>query len=212
MKRNLIFGMGLLLFSMSLSAQYQDATKEQTDEIVSKITMSSESMTTLQGDFTQVKELSFMDDKVTSEGKMYYKKPNKIRWEYTKPIQYIFSMDGKTLQTTSGDKTNKMPVKSSKIFTEISHVMIGSISGSGLVDSPDFDARFFVGKDDYKVVLTPKKKEIKDLFSSVVIYIAKKDSLIYTVETVEKSGDKTTITLKNVQVNGVIVDETFTGE
>ena len=212
MKRNLIFGMGLLLISLSLSAQYQDATKEQTDEIVSKITMSSESMTTLQGDFTQVKELSFMDDKVTSEGKMYYKKPNKIRWEYTKPIQYIFSMDGKTLQTTSGDKTNKMPVKSSKIFTEISHVMIGSISGSGLVDSPDFDARFFVGKEDYKVVLTPKKKEIKDLFSSVVIYIAKKDSKIHTVETVEKSGDKTTITLKNVQVNGEIVDETFTGE
>jgi outer membrane lipoprotein-sorting protein len=198
---------GLLLYPALLQAQYRDATKEQQDEIVSRITQAADDMRTLQGDFVQVKELSFMDDKVTSEGKMYYKKADKIRWEYTKPYKYVFTMDGKNVRM--GDKTNAVPVNSSKMFGEISKVMIGGVSGSGLVGSPDFDAGFMVGKDDYKIVLTPKKKEIKDLFSTVQLYVNKADHRIRSVELVEKSGDRTTITLKNVRINAAIGDNIF---
>jgi outer membrane lipoprotein-sorting protein len=208
-KKSLVLFAGILLCIFSVSAQYQDVTKEQKDEIVSKITKAAGDMKTMQGDFIQVKELSFMNDKVTAEGKMYYKKTNKIRWEYTKPYKYVFSMDGQNVWMTSGDKTNKAPVKSSRMFGEISKVMVGSVSGSGLVDSPDFDTQFMVGKDDYKVVLTPKKKEIKELFSSVQLFVNKSDNRIHSVELIEKSGDKTTLTLKNVRVNTVIDDSLF---
>jgi outer membrane lipoprotein-sorting protein len=95
------------------------------------------------------------------------------------------------------------------MFGEISKVMVGGVSGSGLVDSPDFDAQFMVGKDEYQIILTPKKKEVKDLFSSVQLYVGKTDSRIRSVALVEKSGDKTTITLKNVQVNAAIDDKLF---
>ena len=209
MKRNVILLGGLLMCAVFLQAQYQEATKEQQDEIVRKITQAAGDMKTLQGDFVQVKELSFMDDKVTSEGKIYYKKTDKIRWEYTKPYPYVFSMDGQQVRMTSGDKTSVVPIKSSKMFGEISKVMVGGVSGSGLVGSPDFDAQFMVGKDDYKIILTPKKKEVKDLFSSVQLYVGKSDSRIHSVELVEKSGDKTTITLKNVQINTAISDAVF---
>ena len=209
MKKISILLIGLLFCSISLSAQYQKATEEQKNEVVSKITQASSDMNTMQSDFTQVKELSFMDDKVTSEGKMYYKKANKIRWEYIKPYKYVFSMDGQNVRMTTGDKTNKVPVKQSKMFGEISRVMTGGISGSGLVDSPDFDSQFMVGKDDYQIILTPKKKEISDLFSSVQLYVGKSDSRIRSVELVEKSGDKTIITLKNVKVNAAIDDKIF---
>ena len=209
MRRYSVLLMGLFFCSISLSAQYQKATEEQKKEIVSKITQVSGDMNTMQCDFTQVKELSFMDDKVTSEGKMFYKKTNKIRWEYTKPYQYIFSMDGQTMRMNAGDKKTTIPANQSKLFSEISRVMVGGVSGSGLVDSPDFDTQFLVGSADYKVVLTPKKKEVKDLFSAIQLYVGKPDNRIRSVELVEKSGDKTTITLKNVQVNMAINDEIF---
>lgn len=207
--KNLLLFISLLLCSVSLSAQYQNATEAQKKEVMDKISQAASEMNSMQGDFVQVKELSFMDDKVTSEGKMYYKKTNKIRWEYTKPYSYVFSMDGQHVRMTSGDKTNKVPVNSSKMFGEISKVMVGGVSGEGLVNSPDFDTQFMVGKDDYKIVLTPKKKEIKDLFSTVQVYVGKTDNRIRAVELVEKSGDKTTITLKNVQVNTTIGDDIF---
>ena len=150
-----------------------------------------------------------MDDKQTSEGKMYYKKTDKIRWEYIKPIKYVLSMDGQNVHMTTGGKTDKTSLKSSKMFGGISNVMIGGVSGRGLVNSPDFDSQFMVGKDDYQIILTPKKKEIKDLFSSVQLYVGKSDNRIRSVELVEKSGDKTTITLKNVKINEAIDDKIF---
>jgi outer membrane lipoprotein-sorting protein len=150
-----------------------------------------------------------MDEKVTSEGKMYFKKTNKIRWEYTKPVQYVFTMDGQNIKMTSGGNTTSIPANQSKMFNEISKVMIGGVSGSGLVDSPDFDIQFFVGSNDYKVVLDPKKKEVKDLFSAVQLFVGKADNRIRSVELVEKNGDKMTISLKNMQVNANINDALF---
>ena len=200
---------GLFFCSISLSAQYQNATEEQKREIVSKITQVSSEMNTMQCDFTQVKELSFMDDKVTSEGKLFFKKSNKIRWENTKPYQYAFSMDGQNAHMTQGGQTTTIPANQNKMFKELSSVMVGSVSGVGLVDSPDFDTQFFVGNSDYKVVLSPKKKEVKDLFSAIQIYVGKPDTRIRSVELLEQSGDKTTITLKNLQVNAAINDELF---
>jgi outer membrane lipoprotein-sorting protein len=50
---------------------------------------------------------------------------------------------------------------------------------------------------------------VKDLFASIQLHIGKTDSRINIVELVEKSGDKTTIQLKNVQINPAINDEIF---
>ncbi|MDR3250928.1 MAG: outer membrane lipoprotein carrier protein LolA [Tannerella sp.] len=200
---------GLFGVVASLFAQYQEATEAEKAKIAGSITGASGAMNTMICDFTQVKELSFMDEKATSEGKMYYKKENKIRWEYTKPYKYVFSTDGKDVSMTTGDRTNKTPVKSNRLFGEISKIMIGSVSGKGLVGSPDFDTQFLVGKDGYKLQLTPLKKEIKDIFSAINLFVDKSDSRVHTVELVEKSGDRTVISLKNIKINTTIDEELF---
>lgn len=209
MKKYSVLIMGLFFCSASLSAQYQSATEDQKKEIIGRIMQVSGEMSSMQCDFTQVKELSFMDEKITSEGKMVFKKPNKIRWEYTKPMKYIFSMDGQNIRMTSGDNTTTISANQNKLFKEISSVMVGGIGGAGLVDSPDFDAQFFMGSNDYKVVLVPKKKEVKDLFSAIQVYVGKSDNRIRSVELVEQSGDRMTVTMKNVQMNTAIDDELF---
>jgi len=201
--------LGIIFCAVSLSAQYQNATEAQKKEITAKITQAAEQMNTMQCDFTQVRELSFMDEKVTSEGKVHFKKTNKIRLEYTKPYQYVFTMDGQNMKMTSGGQTTTTLTNQSKLFNEISKVLVGGVSGSGLIDSPDFDTQFMVGSDDYKMVLTPKKKEVRDLFSAIQLYVGKSDNRIRAIELLEKGGDKTTITLRNFQLNTAINDELF---
>jgi len=204
-----VLWIGLLFCSITGSAQYQKATEEQQKEIVSKITQALSAMNTMQCDFTQVKELTFIGDKATSEGKMFYKKTNKLRWEYTKPVQYAFSTDGKNLWTTAGGRTTAVPAGQRKLLDGMNKVMISGVTGTGLVNSPDFDTDILVGSDDYKIVLIPTKKEVKDLYSSMQLYVNKQSNRTQSVELVEKNGDKTTIELKNIQVNKAMNDEIF---
>jgi outer membrane lipoprotein-sorting protein len=206
----IVFLLGLALcWAISAKAQYKETDEAQKDEIVGRIAKASAEMQTMQCDFTQVKDLSFMNDKMTSEGRMYYKQTDKIRWEYLRPYKYVFAIDGRNVNQTTGDKINRTPIKSSKLLGEISKLMIGGISGSGLVDSQDFEVQLLVGNDDYKVILTPRKKEVKALFTAINLFVNKADSRIRTVEMIEKSGDKTTVTLKNIQTNTTINDDIF---
>ncbi len=209
MRKLIVLFLGMVVVVATLSAQYQNATDSQKQEVVGKISQAAGEMNTMQSEFTQVRELSLMDDKITSVGKIYFKKPNKVRLEYTSPYQYAFSIDGQSMKMTSGGQTTTTPTNQSKLFNEISKVLIGGISGSNLVDSPDFDTQFSVGKDDFKVVLVPKKKEVRDLFAAIHLFIGKQDNRIRSIELIEKGGDKTSITLKNLQVNAPIHDDTF---
>ena len=199
----------LLCTTMVAQSSYQAATDSQKKEIIDKITLASNDMRTMQCDFTQEKELSFMNDKVVSEGKMYYKQPNKIRWEYTKPLAYVFAMDGKNIFMDAGSNQTTIPARSSKLFSSMSDIIIGGVSGAGLIDSPDFTALFAVGSNDYRITLTPQKKEVKDMFDHIQLFVNKSDSRIQKVELVEKGGDKTLILLKNTQINATINDEIF---
>ena len=199
----------LLCVTVFAQPAYQPATETQKNEIVAQITQASGAMKTMSCDFTQEKELSFMNEKVTSEGKMYYKQPDKIRWEYTKPITYVFAMDGKNIFLDSGSNQNRIPARSSTLFNEISNIIIGGVSGVGLIDSPNFTSQFSVGANNYRVTLTPLKKEVQDLFSSIQLYVNKTDSRISEVELIEKGGDKTLIRLRNMQTNVTINDEIF---
>jgi outer membrane lipoprotein-sorting protein len=210
-KRMYTVWIGGLLSGVTMLAQspWQPATEAQKAELIEKVKQTAAEMKTMTCDFTQVKELSFMDEKITAEGKMNYKQPDKIRWEYTKPYTFVFATDGKNIFTGTGNSSNKMPVKSSKLFSAIADIMIGGVSGSGLVDSPDFTTQVESSKNEYRVTLTPLKKEIKDLFSAVQLHIRRTDYRIYKVELIEKSDDKTSIELKNIQLNTTIRDEIF---
>ena len=209
MKKYIVLLICLLFCSVTVSAQYQKATEEQQKEIVAKIKQASGNVNTMKCDFTQVRELSFVDEIITSEGKMYYKKANKIRWEYIKPHPYSLSMDGKSTTMMHGDKSTTMPVGQRRMFDEIYKVMLICVNGMGFVDSPDFDATLYVGSDDNKVILTPKKKEMKAFFSSIQLYASKQDSRIRLIELVQKDGEKVIITLKNIQLNTIISDTIF---
>ena len=206
----LMYIIGCLLLCVTMVSQsYQAATEAQKKEIIDKITQASTTMKTMRCDFTQEKELSFMNEKVTSEGKMFYKQPDKIRWEYTKPQAYVFAMDGKDIFLDAGSNQSRIPARSSRLFSGISDIIIGGISGVGLIDSPDFTSRFSVGTNNYLITLTPLKKEIQDLFANIQLYVNQTDGRITEVELIEKGGDKTLILLKSMQTNVTINDEVF---
>ena len=189
---------------------YKPATEAQQKELIQKITELSEQLKTLQCDFVQKKTFSILSEEMTSEGRMFFKQKDKIRWEYNKPYHFEFVMNGNKIMINTEGNKNIVDVSSSKMFSEMSKMIIVGISGSGIFDPSKFAFKFMIGTIDNMVILSPKQKEIKQIFKEITICFNLADQTINTVEIEEFSGDKTLIIMKNKQINSVLSDEIFT--
>src|SRR3569832_1483004 len=58
------------------------------------LTRSNASVQTISSDFSQVKNLALLADKIKSKGKFFFKKEDKVRIEYTSPFSYLLVMNG----------------------------------------------------------------------------------------------------------------------
>jgi len=201
-----IFGATAVMFAQS---GYTPATEIQQKEMMQKITKATEQLQTLRCDFVQKKTISILEDEMLSEGRMSFKQTDKLRWEYTKPYQYEFVMNNDKVMFHSETTKNIIDVNSSKVFREISKIIVSGINGSGIFDRSKFTAQFMVGAKDDMVILVPIQKEIKQLFNKIQICFNKSDYTVNSVEIEELNGDKTLIEMRNKQINTELKDEIF---
>lgn len=210
MFRTYIITIFLSLLTCMTSAQiYRNASIAEEKQINEKVSANAISMKTMTCNFEQIKELSFLNDKSISKGLLFYKKPNKVRWEYKHPYSYIFIMNGEKVIIQSENNKNEINLNSSKQFQQISKIILGGVSGNGLTNSSDFHILFYTSNEDYKLQLQPLKKEIKSLFSQINLFVSKGDGSINKVEMIEKTGDKTIIRFLSMKRNMLLNDEVF---
>src|SRR6188768_3222118 len=69
---------------------------------------STAALKTLQSDFVQTKHLSLLAEKISSKGKFYYSKEDKVRIEYTAPFQYLLVMNGGQIMIKDEQKTSRV--------------------------------------------------------------------------------------------------------
>ena len=198
------------VFSTIIFAQnYRPATPEQQRDLIRNITAASEKMNTLRCDFVQRKTISILADELISEGRLSFKQADKLNWEYTRPYQYRFTMNGDKIMIDSGTNQNIINVSGNRMFSEISRIIISGINGSGIFDGDRFTAEFNIGANDYQVVLMPRQRDLRQMFNSITLTFDKNDYSVNTAEIREANGDATFITMKNKQININLDDEIF---
>ena len=90
MKRILFHLIGLLLTVSDPWAHSQDSTPA-TPKIVKKIQDQYQATQSLEADFTQVNHYEGFSSTFTSKGRLYIKRPGKLRWDYLEPSkQQVF--------------------------------------------------------------------------------------------------------------------------
>ena len=184
--------------SVSFAQNFTQAqVKERINSVASK-------MKSLQCDFVQTKTISMLKSKVVSYGKMYYTQPNKLRWEYTSPYRYTFIINGQNVLLKNTKGSSKIDVNQSKIFKEITRIMMSSVLGTCVSNNRDFNVVLHGNGKKWEAVLTPKKSPMKQMFKTIIVYFDMNKSMVSGVKMTEKNGDTTTITLKNVKVNSAI--------
>jgi outer membrane lipoprotein carrier protein len=196
----------LMAMSFISSAYSQNMSEAQ---IRTKINQAASQLQTLQCDFVQTKHLKMLNDKLVSHGKMYYKKSDKLRWEYTTPYHYIFILNGSRVLLKNEKRNDIIDVNQNKVFKEIARLMMNSVVGKSLSDSRDFSSKISSSNSELIATLTPMRKDLKQMFKQISLYFSQSTSLVYKVILVEKNGDKTVIELKNAKKNEPVNTNVF---
>lgn len=198
----------IVLLGCQLFAQNTELTGEKRTAVVSAIEKAHKQMTSLSATFTQEKSSSMFTEKVIQKGKIFYKSPRQLRWEYTTPksMAIIFS-NGKVLLKNEKGTTNNP----NKMLSEMGNMIMNTINGNLLQDNTNFQTKYYKNSKtgDYVVVLTPLNKRIKAYYKDITITLNAKTYLADKVVMNEVNGDSTAILFADKKTNGTLSDSLF---
>ena len=193
---------------ISAFGQVKVSPHEQ-QRVLQRFNTSSSSLVSMQCDFVQTKMMKLLKNDMHSKGKMYFVKPDKLRWEYSTPYKYIFILNGNEVEIKSENNTQKVNIQRNKMFRLLSNIILQTITGGHLNNSSDFTVEILKNKDMFLAKLTPKKKELKTIYTSIEIVFNSSLTMVKSVRMEEKTGDITTVELLNVNTNTQISDTLF---
>jgi outer membrane lipoprotein carrier protein len=200
----LLFFLGLTI--NSLNAQNYSKLSE-TNTFEKKLRTSVGDLKTFSSTFDQIKYVTYLNVKVNSSGKYYIKKPDYLRWEYTKPYNYIVKVrEGKVTIDDNGENS-ELKVKGTKIFEQVNKILKLSMTG-GFSKSEDFIFHLYESEKDFKVILTPKNIE-EGLFKNYELYFEKEKLSMEGIKLIEKNDDYTLITFSEVKINEPLPNSLF---
>ncbi len=169
---------------------------------------STASTQSLQSDFSQVKQLSLMAEKISSKGQFYYKKEDKVRIEYTSPFSYLLVMNGGQILVKDEQKSTRINARNSKVMQSVNRIMIDCMRGS-VFSNPDFKVSAFQSARGYLLTLSPASAAVKGMFRQIDVYLGKTGLGVERLTMTEQGGDFTQMDFRNTRKNVNLSDALF---
>lgn len=168
----------------------------------------SRKIETLQTDFVQKKHLSFTDKPIQSSGKFYFKKEQNIRWETQQPNKNIVVITKDFMKISDGKKTQQFDPNKNKMFAQTNEIMMIAVTGE-LPSEKNYKFRFLENNTQYKIILFPLSKVLKEFLKEIHIVFLKSNLEVVELKLVEPSGDFTQSNFKNRVMNKTLPSSLF---
>ena len=199
-----------VLFSTGVWAQNEKPlTEAESQKVVAKLTETAAAMQTLQCRFVQQKTSSMLAEPTIAEGTMHYAAPDRMRWEYTEPYAFALVINGDRIVKVTDGKAEALDAKSGRMYQGMVGIIMGSASGKKLFDTSVFDVMMFDDDTFWRAEMTPKRRDMKRMFSQLVFRFDKKTNGISCVEFKNASGDITSIRFEDIKLNEAIGEKVF---
>ncbi len=207
MRNKLILTFGMLLGVIFLGTAQQTLSQKEALVVKETVIQKSNTTETIVSSFKQYKHLDFLSKDIISDGKLIFKAPNTIKWEYKTPFKYsvIFKND-QLLINDNGDKS-QIDLSSNKSFKQLNSLIIKSVKGD-MFDESQFKISYFK-KSNYIVKFDPIHKDLKSFINSFEITFDKITFDVLSVKMVESSEDYTLIKFIEQKLNSPVSDAIF---
>lgn len=168
----------------------------------------SQKIESIESNFSQVKNLAMLKDKINSKGKFYYKKGNKVRIEYTAPYTYLMVLNNNNMTIRDGQKTSNYNTKSNKIMQSVNNIMLDCMRGS-VYGNKEFSVEAFESGKEYLLKMKPTTAVMKKMFANIEVFLDKKDFHVLRLNMIENGGDNSLMSFTNSVLNKNIPDALF---
>ena len=160
---------------------------------MASLTETATSMQTMQCRFVQSKTMAMLVEPSVSEGRMYFASPD----------------NGERIVKVTDGKAEVLEGNSGRMYQSIVSMIMGSASGKNLFDTSTFDVMLYDDNTFWKAEMTPKRRDMKRMFSQLVFHFDKKTQVINYVEFIGSDGDVTLIRFEEMKVNEGIGENLF---
>lgn len=198
----------LMLLMVTTTYAQTELTAAEATAMKAKVKALSEQTETITADFVQYKHLDFLSNDIKSEGKLAFKAPNWVKWEYVKPFAYAVLFKNETLFINDDGNKSDMDMGSNSIFKQSNQLITASIKGD-MFDAEEFDVTYFKNDKGYIVHFKPKDDQFATFIKTFEITFNDLGEVI-AVKMLEPSDDYTQIIFSNRKTNQKLSDAVFT--
>ena len=200
-----------LIFTVTAftAASAQEFVPLKSDEVF-KTRMARESAETesIESNFTQIKYMDLLAEKVESKGKFYFKKSDKISLDYGFPVKYLIIINGKKIKIVSEGKKNIYELSSNKTMAQMQTLLSACMTGNIADLGRDYKSEYSENDKFYKVKITPTGAA-GTYMSGIEIIMDKKDLSVHRLKMTETSSDYTEYLFTDKKRNTGISEDKF---
>jgi outer membrane lipoprotein carrier protein len=180
---------------------------QELQPIIDNVQREYEKTNDIRAMFVQISFNKSLNQTKESQGIVYFKKPGKMRWEYTTPEQQVLVSDGKTMWYYVPEDQQVIVQDAEQAYG--SKTPITFLSGMGKLQN-DFYMKLLPadGKtNEYKLELLPKQPQ-SDLAKLILTVDPATYRIVHTA-IYDPYGNLTDVYLKDIQTNSSPLDTLF---
>lgn len=182
-----------MLCCTAVWGQRKTLTAAEAETFRGQVETAVKSLKSLESDFIQTKQLSYVEKSVQSSGKLYFKAPDKIRWEYLTPTQVVEVYD----------------LASVKKPGSTAGLLAAAISGD-VFDETRFHSVYYRERGHYTAVLTPREKSLGRYVKQIELAFDDSTFLLHSIKITEPTQDFTRLDFEKQRKDVIIPDDKFT--
>ena len=199
-----LFGLFCVMNCAVTAAFGQDSLQTQIDKVQAEYERTND----IYASFTQISHLRSVSKPKESSGMVYFKKPGKMRWEYTNPEQQLLVSDGRTMWFYVAEDEQVIVQPAEDAYG--SKTPITFLSGMGKLQN-DFYMNLLPESDSataYKLELLPKQPQPE--LAKLILTVDPKTYQIVHTAVYDPYGNITDVYLSNLDINVAPPDDVFT--
>jgi len=203
----------MALFPGFLAAQERETASVGEDrklEVLASFAKGASTIKTISSDFLQERRTSMLKEPLLATGRFFFEKPERLRWEFTKPVPSGFIINAERT------KRWRDHPKQSQSFDIEKEPALKAIAGQVFAWArADFtwienNYQILIGSEDQPTItLTPRSPEERKYIRHMALSFSLDLASIQSVEILERSGDSTRIRFVNIVLNAPLPESLF---